>query len=345
MTRGDKKAIGWAIAAGGALLAVRSVVRSRRALSLVGRTVLITGGSRGLGLVIAREFVREGAHVAIAARDAAELDRAKADLMARDGSVFSVQCDVTDQGQVGEMVGTVLDAFGHIDILVNNAGLIQVGPLETMTIDDYEAALRTHFWAPLYTTLAVLPGMRKRGMGRIANISSLGGKISAPHLIPYGASKFALTGLSEGMRAELIKDGIYVTTVIPGLMRTGSPINAFFKGNHRAEYAWFAISDSIPFLSMSAESAARQIVTACRYGDPELILSLPAKVAARLHGLFPGVVTELMGLANRILPSPPVEGATQRFRGRDSVSALAPAWATKLSDQAAIENNEIGNQR
>ena len=252
MTSGDKKAIGWAIAAGGALFALRSVVRSRRALSLVGRTVLITGGSRGLGLVIAREFIREGAHVAIAARDASELARAEADLNARGGgSVLSVQCDVTDRVQVEAMVGTVLDAFGYIDILINNAGLIQVGPLETMTIDDYEAALRTHFWAPLYTTLAVLPGMRKRGMGRIANISSLGGKISAPHLIPYGASKFALTGLSEGMRAELIKDGIYVTTVIPGLMRTGSPINAFFKGNHRAEYAWFAISDSIPFLSMT----------------------------------------------------------------------------------------------
>ena len=85
-------------------------------------------------------------------------------------------------------------------------------------------------------------------------------------------------------------------------------------------------------------------MTACRYGDPELILSLPAKVAARLHGLFPGAVTELLGLANRILPSP-VEGATQKFRGQDSISALSPAWATRLSDQAAIENNEIGNQR
>ena len=340
MTNGKKKALGWAIAGGGAVLAIRSMTRLYRSLSLVGRTVLITGGSRGLGLVIAREFIREGAHVAIAARDPDELDRAKADLVERGGSVLSVQCDVTDRGQVDEMVGTVLDAFGHIDIVINNAGLIQVGPVEAMTTDDYEAALRTHFWAPLYTTLAVLPGMRKRRMGRIVNISSLGGKISMPHLIPYGASKFALTGLSEGLRAELINDGIYVTTVIPGLMRTGSPINAFFKGQHRAEYAWFAISDSVPFLSMSAESAARQILNACRYGDAELILSLPAKLAVRLHGLFPGVMTEFLGLANRVLPAA-VPGATQNVRGRDSISALSPPWATKLSDLAAIHNNEV----
>ena len=177
-------------------------------------------------------------------------------------------------------------------------------------------------------------------MGRIVNISSLGGKISMPHLLPYGASKFALTGLSEGLRAELVKDGIYVTTVIPGLMRTGSPVNAFFKGQSRGS-AWFAISDSIPLLSMSAEWAARQILTACRYGDAELILSLPAHVAVRLHGLFPGLITELLGLADRLLPGP-AEGITRNVRGCDSVSALAPAWATKLSDDAAIRNNEIG---
>lgn len=79
--------------------------------------------------------------------------------------------------------------------------------------------------------------------------------------------KFALVGFSEGLRSELEKDGIYVTTVCPGLMRTGSPPNAFFKGKHREEYAWFAISDSLPLLSISARRAAARIVRACRYGD------------------------------------------------------------------------------
>src|SRR5438270_7691587 len=106
--------------------------------------------------------------------------------------------------------------------------------------------------------------MRRRREGRIVNISSIGGKLSMPHLVPYGASKFALTGLSEGMRVELRKDGVFVTTVCPGLMRTGSPVNADFKGKHREEYSWFSISDSLPLLTMSAERAAGQIIGAMK---------------------------------------------------------------------------------
>src|SRR5204863_5194639 len=123
---------------------------------------------------------------------------------------------------------------------------------------------------PLFTTLSVLPAMRRQGEGRIVNISSIGGKIAVPHLLPYDASKFALTGFSEGLRAELLKDGIYVTTVCPGLMRTGSPRNADFKGQHEAEYAWFSIGDSLPGMSMSAEAAAERIVTAFRQGEAEV---------------------------------------------------------------------------
>src|SRR5262249_52903527 len=150
---------------------------------------------------------------------------------------------------VKHMVDAVWNHFGPIDVLINNAGVIEVGPLETMTLQDFEEAMRTHFWGPVYTTMAVLSEMRYRGGGRIVNISSIGGKVSVPHLVPYCASKFALCGLSEGLRAELAKDNILVTTVIPGLMRTGSPPNATFKGRHREEYAWFSISDALPVVS------------------------------------------------------------------------------------------------
>src|SRR6185437_14182851 len=178
---------------------------------------------------------------------------------------------------------TVHSRFGAVDVLVNNAGVIQVGPIEVMTHEDFELAMQAHFWGPLNTIMAALPGMRQRRSGRIVNISSIGGKVSVPHLVPYSASKFALVGLSEGLQAELAKDGIKVTTVCPGLMRTGSPRNADFKGKHRAEYAWFSISDALPGASMSAERAARQIIAACRRGDAEIILSLPANVAAKVH--------------------------------------------------------------
>ena len=135
-----------------------------------------------------------------------------------------------------------------------------------MTLDDYEQAMAVHFWAPLICTELVLPDMRRRGEGRIVNIASIGGQIGTPHMIPYSASKFALNGLSQSLRAELTKDGVYVTTVCPGFMRTGSPRNAKFKGQHRAEYAWFSIVNSMPLISMNADRAARQIISACRYG-------------------------------------------------------------------------------
>src|SRR5262249_9500692 len=144
----------------------------------------------------------------------------------------------------------------------------------------------------------------QRGEGRIVNIASIGGELSVPHLLPYSASKFALVGLSSGLRAELAKDGIIVTTVCPGLMRTGSPWNATFKGQHRIEYAWFSVSDALPVVSLSADRAARQIVAACKRGDAEVILSLPAQLAVLFYGLFPGLTSDLFGLINRFLPGP-----------------------------------------
>src|SRR5205807_1533296 len=97
----------------------------------------------------------------------------------------------------------------RLDILLNNAGVISVGPSESMTVGDYEEAMSTHFYGPLYATLAVLPHMRRGGGGRIVNISSIGGLVPRPHLLPYVASKFALSGFSQGLRMELLKDNIY----------------------------------------------------------------------------------------------------------------------------------------
>jgi short-subunit dehydrogenase len=324
----------------GALLAVGATLRKLREYKFRGKTVLITGGARGLGLVLARELAREKARLVICARDPAELERARKDLSERGAEVIAVPCDVTDRMQVNELVRIAQDRFRHIDVLVNNAGVIQVGPMKLMTLDDYDEAMRTHFWAPLYTTLAVLPNMRRRREGRIVNISSIGGKISVPHLLPYSASKFALVGLSEGLRAELMKDNVVVTTVCPGLMRTGSPRNAFFKGRHRAEYAWFSISDALPVTSMSAVRAARQIIAACRRGDAEVILSVQAELAARFHGLFPETTSNILGLVNRFLPEPGGIG-NRRARGKESLSPASPSWLTALGERAARVNNEL----
>ena len=239
----------------GACVGVRALLGRRQEYDFRGKTVLITGGARGLGLVLAREFAAQGAHLVLCSRSAHELERAREELSGRGAQVLALPCDVGDQSQVDVLVREARDRFGRVDVLVNNAGLIQAGPMEVMTVADYEEAMRVHFWGPLCTTLAVAPEMQRRREGRIVNISSIGGRISVPHLLPYSASKFALVGFSEGLRAELAKDGVAVTTVCPGLMRTGSPRNALFKGQHQAEYAWFTLSDSLPGSSVSAESA------------------------------------------------------------------------------------------
>jgi NAD(P)-dependent dehydrogenase (short-subunit alcohol dehydrogenase family) len=340
MRRWNKHAV--LITAGGLglLLAARTAMRKWREYDFRDKVALITGGSRGLGLVIARQLLHQGAKVTICARDEAELERARSDLGRNHGQVLTVPCDVTDREQVQAMVRDVQHHFGQIDALINNAGIIQVGPVELMTLDDYAEAMKVHFWGPLYTVLAVLPGMRQRREGRIVNISSIGGKVSMPHLLPYNASKFALVGLSEGLRAELARDHIVVTTVCPGLMRTGSPLNAFFKGQHRAEYTWFSLTDALPLVSQSAERAARQIIAACKRGDAEVVLSLPAKFVTTMQGLFPGYTADLLGLANKLLLPAPGGIGTARLAGKDSASPLSPSWLTRLNDNAAQRNNE-----
>jgi NAD(P)-dependent dehydrogenase (short-subunit alcohol dehydrogenase family) len=327
-------------------LARRAALRRRRALELDGRVVLITGGSRGLGLALAEEFARRGARLAICARDVERLDEAYTRLTAQGAESLAVPCDVSDPEQVKRLVTTVEETYGRIDVLVNNAGTIMVGPLATQTTADFEMALGSMFWGPLHATLAALPGMRARGVGRIVNITSIGGKVSVPHLLPYTSAKFAAVGFSEGLRAELAGTGVQVVTVVPGLMRTGSHINALFKGNQRAEYTWFALGDTLPLTSMDAATAARRIVQATINGDAELTLTPQALLLARAHGLMPGLTTEILGLVNRALPKAATrDGAaataeSQPRLGRDSETALTRSFLTTLGRQAAATYNQ-----
>lgn len=209
-----------------------------------------------------------------------------------------------------------------------------------MTLDDFEAAMRTHFWGPLYAVRAALPHMKRQRGGRIVNIASIGGQVAAPHLVPYSASKHALVGLSDGMRAELAKDNIRVTTVSPWLMRTGSYRNVEVKGQHKRELAWFALGDSLPLLSLRAEDAARQILEACRRAAPQLVLAPYGKAAVAANALLPGVTAALMAGAAHFLPGP-VPGGSETKKGFQSASSLVPSVLTRLSDEAARENNQL----
>jgi short-subunit dehydrogenase len=324
----------------GAVLIARGA-RERRKLDLYDRVALITGGSRGLGLLLARELGSQGARVVLVARDDEELQRAQRELEAHGVEVSTIAADVSVAADASRIVEDTVARHGRLDILVNNAGVMQVGPSEHMDAADYEEAMAVHFGGPLHAMLAAIPHMRQSGGGRIVNISSIGGRIAVPHMAPYCASKFALTGLSSALRAELMKDGILVTTVCPGLMRTGSPFNAWFKGNHRAEFAWFVISGSLPVLSASGRRAAAQIVEAMRAGDAELVITLAAKAAILASTVLPETVAWAMALTNRLLPAPSRDKGDEAHSGWQSGSAWAPSRLTVLTERAAAENNEL----
>ena len=297
-------------------IAGREALLRRQEADLRDQAALVTGGSRGLGYLLARELGRQGCRLAICARDAEELDRARADLSAQGFDVFAAPCDVGDGDQVERLVAQATEHFGRVDVLVNNAGIIQAGPVDSMTVEDFREAMDVMFWGVLYPTLAVLPQMRARRSGRIVNVTSIGGKVAVPHLVPYDCAKFAAVALSEGLRAELAREGITVTTIAPGLMRTGSMLNAIFKGPKQTEFAAFSVLGSLPFISMDAERAARQIVQATKRGESERVLTLPANLAARFHGLFPGTTADILSVVNRVLPQSDGAGK-DRARGME----------------------------
>jgi len=324
----------------GTAVAGRALWRSLTSTSsLNGKVVLITGSSRGLGLALATECANQGCRLAICARDQPTLQDAERELRRLGAEVFAMPCDITERSAVETLVNEVVARFGRIDVLINNAGTIAVGPLASLTPEDFEEAMDTMFWGMLHTTLLVLPHMQARGEGHIANVTSIGGRMAVPHLLAYSAAKFAATGFSEGLTAEVASQGIKVLTIIPGLMRTGSHHNAFFKGNNRAEYAWFGVSASAPLLAMGARRAAKRIVVAIRRGETELTLGMPAKLAALAHGIAPATTVRALSVVNRLLPGAP-EAGKRRHRGHQSESIATRSPLTALGRKAAREWNQ-----
>jgi NAD(P)-dependent dehydrogenase (short-subunit alcohol dehydrogenase family) len=324
-----------ALVLAGAVLTAEKAWKLAHAYDLEGKVALVTGGSRGLGFALCRELRDRGARVATCARGEEQLDEA-ARLLG--GDVLAIPCDVADRGHVESLVAAVESQLGPVDVLVNNAGVIAVGPVETQTHADFDEMLAIQLGGTINTTLAVLPGMRERRDGRIANVTSIGGKVSVPWLLPYCTAKFGAVGFSEGLRTELAGTGVRVTTVVPGLMRTGSFLSAYFKGDRAAlEYALFAPLSSSPATTLAAGRAARRIVDAIRHGEPEVTLSLHAKLAARANGIAPGTLANVLSLVARALPQ--VHG-TERRRGSDIPSPVDDSLLTALGRRAARDLNQ-----
>jgi NAD(P)-dependent dehydrogenase (short-subunit alcohol dehydrogenase family) len=342
---GRAMGIASAVTLGGivAAMLVRRVRLERRAVRLAralhDRTVLISGGARGLGFVLAQEFGRWGAQVWIVSRNAAEVERAEGELRRRGVDAHALVADIRDPFAVRTVVSRVVEATGRLDILVNNAGIIQATPLEHARLEDFADSLRTHLWGPLHLTREALPHMRRQGEGRIVNIASIGGRVAVPHLVPYCVGKFALVGLSEGMRAELWKDRVAVTTVCPGLMRTGSHGRARLRGQHAREARWFGLAVATPLSSMSAQRAAEQIVWAAVNRRARVTLGWQARAAEVVDTLAPELSARVASaITSLALPAPAPSAEGDEGRMADDVGF---GWLTPfLPKRAARDNNE-----
>ncbi|MCC6554557.1 MAG: SDR family NAD(P)-dependent oxidoreductase [Polyangiaceae bacterium] len=327
-------------AAGLATVALaRHALRRRRRIDVRDRVVVVTGGSRGLGLLIAEELGRRGARVAICGRDEDALARAARRLEAFGVEVHAAACDLGEREEAEAFIEGVARRFGRIDVLVNNAGIIQVAPLEDIGVEGLEEAMRANFWSAAYVTMRALPHLAARGRGaRVVNITSIGGRVAVPHLLGYTASKFAMVGFSEGLRAELARTGVRVTTVVPGPMRTGSIYNAMFGGDAGRELAWFGAFASIPVATIGAQRAARRVVEAALDGRREVRLGLAAHAATLGRALAPGLMARALAAAARLLPPP--RGQRADRRGREIGARLQRSPLLRLTNRAARRNNE-----
>jgi short-subunit dehydrogenase len=315
------------------ILAETALAARRAPDDIRGEVALVTGASRGLGLLLARELARHGCPLVICARDAAALERAAGDLRARGAEVTTVACDVTEEASPQLLVDTAVERYGRLDIVLSNAGIIQVGPVEAARAAHFETALATMALAPARLALTALPVMRRQGHGRIVTITSIGGKVSVPHLLPYCTAKFAAVGFSEGLRAELGRGPVAVTTVVPGLMRTGSHLQARFTGQAGKEFTWFGLGASLPLASMDAERAARQIVAAVRQRRAEIILTPAGQLVSRVAAIAPGFTSSLAHLVQRlVLPAPAAQPGTPAAEGTPG-HELRPAMGKKAFDR------------
>ena len=314
------------VATGAAVLVVRAV-RSRKLVpnsdpndpNAVRPVVLITGGSRGLGLAIATRFAQNPVRLVLASRNMTELQQAQDTLLAtyshlRPEDFHLVAADLAKPEECQRLVAEAIDRYGRMDVLVNNAAIIDVGPVESQTLEIFEQTMQINFFAALYTTWAALPHLRKQtplaGTRRasIVNIASIGGKIAVPHMLPYSAAKFALVGFSEGLHAELRHKGIRVTTVCPGLMRTGGEDHAKVVGDVEFERRWFMFAANTAGIAVTAKYAANKIFHAVAAGRAEITISPQAWLAARFGGVFPETLQYLNAFTNEhILPKAPTE--------------------------------------
>jgi NAD(P)-dependent dehydrogenase (short-subunit alcohol dehydrogenase family) len=304
-------ALGLALGAG---LLLSAAARRARRIDLRGRVVMITGGARGLGLAIAREFLKRGCKLAICGRGGDVVDRAVEELRSQGADVFGAACDASDPEQARDFVARVVERFGSIDVLVNNAGQCFAGPAVQLEAETVEQALRGIFWVQFHPTMAVLPHMRSRRFGRIVNITSISGKLPTSHQAAYSTGKYAATGWSETLSVELAREGIHVSTLTPPPLRNGAPMGVHFNGRAEEEFLWFTRILTSRLATTTADRTARVVVDAAEHGDRERAISALSWFGTRVQGLSPNLMGWFMTQLERWQPDHGAPGEKSKMR-------------------------------
>jgi short-subunit dehydrogenase len=246
--------------------------------SITGSRILITGASQGIGKALAEEASRRGALVLAAARSDALL-RELADKVRAEGfAIETVHADVTNPADRQHMVEAALQHFGGVDILVNNAGIGATGHFAEASAERLRRIMEVNFFGTTETTRVFLPILKKGNKPAIVNISSIAGKRAIPARSEYSASKFAVQGFSDALRAELAKDGVDVLVVCPGLTQTN------FSQNMIEQKAKMQLDH---MRGMTSEQVARYTLRAIERGADETVLSFQARFIAFVARFFP----------------------------------------------------------
>jgi all-trans-retinol dehydrogenase (NAD+) len=205
-------------------------------MELKGKTAVVTGGAAGIGLETCRRLVKEGCSVTLWDVDAKELARARKALSGNGAEVFAYPCDVTKGARVKELAKRAVKDMGRVDILVNNAGIMVPGTFLEQPVEKWQKTVEVNLVALLHTIHAFLPGMNARNSGAIVNVSSAAGLLGVPGIAVYGASKWAVFGLTEALRHESLnagKRGIHWSSIHPMYVSKGIFAGARFSGISR----------------------------------------------------------------------------------------------------------------
>jgi len=213
--------------------------------SLEGQVAIVTGGSRGIGLAVARAIAQAGARVVVSARPSPALDAAASSLGT---GARAIPCDVRDAAQVEALASKTLAELGRIDILVNNAGLGHFGPVDELPVEQFDEMLAVNLRGPFLCTRAVVPAMKRQGRGTIVNVASVAGLVGNPNLSGYNASKFGLMGFTEATMLELRHAGIKVSVICPGSVAT--------EFGHGPNVAGMLAADDVAAATMAILTAA-----------------------------------------------------------------------------------------